>query len=66
VLLLFALRRSDGSYSGNPGSGGGNAPPGADMDISAAELVNRLSFHVSCRAYCEDGVLLRGDCSTVR
>jgi hypothetical protein len=45
--------RSDGSYSGNAGSGGsggsgGPPPPGADMDISAAELVNRLSFHVSC------------------
>ncbi|WIA20100.1 hypothetical protein OEZ85_005957 [Tetradesmus obliquus] len=42
------FNRADGSYSGNPGSGGGSGgppPPGADMDISAAELVNRLSFH---------------------
>ncbi|KAF6255454.1 hypothetical protein COO60DRAFT_1627545 [Scenedesmus sp. NREL 46B-D3] len=44
------FNRADGSYSGNHGSGGGGgaggmAPPGADMDITAAELVNRLSFH---------------------
>jgi hypothetical protein len=47
---VFAACRSDGSYSGSAGSGGnggGPPPPGADMDISAAELVNRLSFHVS-------------------
>lgn len=51
AVVLFVIGcRADGSYSGNPGSGGGSGgppPPGADMDISAAELVNRLSFHVS-------------------
>jgi hypothetical protein len=52
VLLSVVACRSDGSYSGNPGSGGGNGPPGADMDISAAELVNRLSFHVSNAPRC--------------
>ena len=41
-----------GRGGGNMGGGGGGGPRGQgqygqDMDLTAAELVNRLSFHVS-------------------
>lgn len=49
-------RAGGGGGGDSGGSGGGSSasgPPGSDMDITAAELVNRLSFHVSMlgRAY---------------
>lgn len=43
-----------GMGGGSSGMGGGGGGPGGrgaygqDMDLTAAELVNRLSFHVSC------------------